>query len=638
MPLLRKPVMFPTTGNRNWPLPADYDSMSASGKRMARLNACCLQTTPKLSVSAWTWFCKYYLWPEPKKGFDPQFYKPPLHKPGALHYRLVEAWETHRLSACAAPRGSAKSTSALTYVLFKVLTNPQYEINLYRSGDKAIIEAFNRLKFQLDHNPRILEDFGRMAPTRGDGVWSAHMLQFNTQAWLRGYSIDGTLRGPRSNFSLVDDVEADEDGPVQKIRLTRQQLADKMLTVIVPTLDAGHLGIIGTILPESLLYKIVQPVANLPEADRDDRFADDLWHKINVTAEDKNNPWAAKFTPEFLSVKRRIMGIKAYGQEYLGRPVSGEGAVFDIRPDFHEYEINITEDHPDPFQRQGTITYNEVAGLDNLTLQKRTLSYQQWLGSLKRFIVVDYAHTVNPDSDYSVIHTLGVDSRNDLWSLDLWSQKVYFPFLVRRIWEQARIWRVSTVAPEAYTIQEAYVRLIREERTRLGDLGGFVPVLFPLKPPTNMPKGIKILRLESRFGLGKVKFPRNYLTQDAYKRLYTQVLGFQLSPLGDVAGLSHDDELDTLAMTVDFLKGGSPKALKNHSPQNPFERIMQGEMDDESGMPLALGLRWNQMTPQAQEMLIDACRRNCGGKLAGHLSYATSDDIIDVDGVTIDDF
>lgn len=607
------PVVFPRENNPFWPLPADYQTLTTQGRRLARLNACCMQSDPDLAVHAWDFFCDYYLKPDPETGWNPMWYQRYL-PPAPIHYHMIRWFESYDQVGIGAPRSSAKSTTTRSYCLWKVLTNPQFDVNLFVSKHNPFIpRAFDAFKIQIAHNQRIVDDFGELKPSRGDGLWSSDAIRLRNYSSLCGFSMEGRKRGQRGSFNVCDDVEQDpkeSTNSEQKIA----ELKKTILQVIVPMLDEGcRMAVVGTLLHRRSFLNNVLRHLPTDDLDYDERFSDKYWFKIIIPAVDTEgrNAWPEKYTPEYLQRKRNAMGYSLFSAEYLNEPVSAEDRILDIQPVKHEYSLENQDDAAldTPFKSNAIVHWHEAATKDSEdSFKPRVMPWSEFLESKirLRFVTVDFARETKPESDLSAVHVIGQDDRDDLWSLDLWSGKVRYAELENIIWRMAYKWKAHFVAPEDVALQDALCEAVARARDKYAKAYGWAPQVRPFKVPHDKSKGQRIQRLEWRFNRGKIKFPGFRTLERPYANLYRQIRDFT----EDLANLPHDDELDTLGMSSYLLKGGRPGGLDYHSPETPLDMIKAGESFI-PGTDISLGsfIDIRQLDPRTVEEIISMRRQ-----------------------------
>lgn len=612
-------------------LPQNYSRLSLEDRRAARVAACSRFDTAEEAVESWAFFRDYYLRPDPEGGFDPGFYKYYI-EPSKLHHRMVEWAERYKCTAFAAPRKSAKSTTILSLILWQLLTRTKWSINLVKAKDDFVIDDFESIKYQLENNERILEDFGEQKPPRGSSLWTNHRLILRNRNSLRGLSVDGKLRGPIADLAILDDIEDDKsDQSRNEARL--MELKERLLKVIVPMLDrTGHVLVIGTLLSQrSFLYHVIY-------TKEDRRFKSvregGLWFKINVPAMDAQgrNSWRAKFTKDFLNQQRELLGDAFFQQEYMGDPRSEQDALFSVKSDLHEYELA----HPDeaettnPFQCTTEVVWHEQT---RQGLMRRAMPYNALLNSLLRGITVDYAPGLQAGNDYSSILVWGLSPQNELFILDGWFGRQPSPRLTKIIWDYALLWRVATVGVEAVSIQMDLFYRIQEYGEALREKLDWCPICVPVKYPANLSKADRISALEWRFNHARVKFPRHRRDVQAphwggvtsIPEMYKQIRNF--TP--DLRGLPHDDVIDTLAMAQYVTRTGKAPSATPTEGDSVVERMLRGEMYLEgTNIPMAGALDISRLTLSDLGAIISVARELRSDEsplLGGVLSGPASD-------------
>ncbi len=606
-------------GNAAWPLPPDYVDLTDEGQRLARVNATLMQHDPGLATESWLWFCRCYLMPDPAADFNPGFYAPPIREFGFVHPMVIRGIEANRRCVISLPRGSAKTTTLQSYMLFKTCTHTQYRIRFYKSTRAYVEEDITAIRDQLERNQRLIDDFGDIVPGRREGVWSHEKLRTATLVRIVGQSVGARkLRGGRAELIVLDDPEYDPDNPLQS-DVEVDRLARKITRVLLPMLDrdedtpsqSGRFVYLGTpIHKRSLHYTLIAPDVLLP--DRPAQFRDALWYKINVPAKlvqtqpDGSSKvvraWS-KFSDAFLDEQRELLTDAGYGSEYGGDPVSSDKCIFELRPSLHEYHLEAADlgaVYEQPFDTPCTVHWHECYGVEPVKTTPRSAAFSDHIRAMYRFVTVDYAYTAKTTSDWSVVHVMGVDRRNDLWSLDMWRGRVKFPFLVGQIWRLALKWHVMAVGVEAYPVQEEYYQQAAAYAEHIYEQYGFCPPCIPIKPPID--KGQRIMRLAFRVERGKLKLPAHRRYQPPYYQLYQQIRDFT----EDLANLPHDDELDTLSMSADILRGRSKATPAGPTPATPLEQINQGQLiDDSTGISWLRGLSFDRIPAIILNRLMD---------------------------------
>ncbi|KKN57176.1 hypothetical protein LCGC14_0565040 [marine sediment metagenome] len=301
--------------------------------------------------------------------------------------------------------------------------------------------------------------------------------------------------------------------------------------------------------------------------------------------------WKDEFPEERLEAMEVEMGTAHARTELYNDPRVEGNLLFELIPTKHGYWLEGDTDQATvrPFNNSAKVIYN-VAGSGTkpgapVSFTPRTDDWAPFVQNMFRFITVDYAPTQKPESDFSAIHTMGLDGGNNLWSLDLDVCKLPLGALVPRIWSAVERWQARIVAPEAMALQyDLFNQLVQSSSWFLRQWG-WSPTVVPLRPPPNLSKEDKIAALEWRFIDGRIKLPWDRRQTQSYKQLFQQISDFVPQP----GALAHDDAIDTLAMAPLLLKGnnrGGGAVL----PTNPSDKdqLLAGEVHIEgTRIPLA---------------------------------------------------
>lgn len=611
MPAVRGKV-FPRSGNDLWPLPPDYYDLTIRGQQMARLNACRLQQTPELAVHGWRFFTDYYLrpWVNPDgTEFNPGFYQE-WKAPVGIHLQMIHAFEADPRSLIVFPRGHAKSTTANSYLLYKLVTNPQFLANAYLAKYKPLVQRLSdHVRTQVEYNPRLISDFSDLKPARGTGVWSTDYIRLTNFSSLAMFSIDGNLRGPRAHFNLIDDIEKDPDGGKLPDPETVEAVKDKIVRVLLPMLKEGsRLGWCGTLFHQRSAINHIATNDNDPTSpDFDPRFASvengGTWRKLIFTAYDADGSpvWQTK---EYLDQMYKELGPAAFSSEFLNKPISTADTVFNIDPLLHEYTIEKPDDsvYVRPFESGAIVQWSECSGYP----VKSEVATERWatlVESLNRGITVDPIRNPSASSDFAAVVVGGVDARNNLWLLDLAVFKLSNTALCHELFKLVRIWRPTVVGVESVGFTEEFFHQAAEQQTVLLDEIGYVPQCIPLKPPTNLTKGQRIRRIEWRYTHGKIKYPFNRRGAHPWPMLYDQTLRFT----EDLANLKYDDCIDAVEMLQQLFKGQRATGISLPVQRTAVDRFLDGERQiPGTDIPTLQLCDLRRMDPETRERVLAA--------------------------------
>lgn len=612
--------------NPLYPLPPDYESLTSEGKRRARVNACRLWTLGggDRLVASTRFFDLYYLHPDPETGFDPLFYdSPPLPTP-PFHWALSRQWGNHRLCVAVAPRGSAKSFHIRKDMILRLLSRPGFSfVYATSSHDNARLTG-QIVKDQLYFNQRISDDwipeYGPMRPRRGDRPTGAEYMFLSNGSWLRCLSSESRLRGWRPMRVKIDDAEYDDR--VSTSQAIRFGYMERLLfRLAIPMVLRGGSGIewVGTFVSRRhfLWHAILtdgKGRALDPRFDHWDRLVvraivegpdgkpRSCWPEMWPLTEEEKKSRPELSSSLSLEQMRLIMGSAAFNHEMMARPGESDDRFFrlDLSPEGRHAWW-----HPD-----GDPEHIEWIGRDGSRVRR---NLKEMASQMHLFITVDTAFTEGPSSDRRVACLMGLSSDNELFVLDLWSDRKPDGVLLTRTLEMAERWRCRRIFVEV--VRESYRTFLLFQHTvttrMTSDLGAtIVPAIVPMRPGV-MSKAGKISGLELRFEHGLIKMPLwKRGREPQWSRLFDQIEGF--NPQASDCGLEHDDELDCVAMSIMAAKTRSPASPppmgEGGGPTDPVKEIMAGRLYMKDGTPYAAGLPLEEITPEIMASLSTGSR------------------------------
>lgn len=640
---MNEPVRIPFSSPL-YPLPEDYDSLTAEGQRLARVNACRQWIVPLPHVDdraraliGSTWFFdRYYLHPDPDDDFDPGFYDmKPLPTP-QIHWDLSRQWASGRLNVAIAPRGSAKSTHFNKDNILRLVSHPAYSIVQATSTHDNAQHTGQLIRGQCHHNPRINDDFGPepefrgsgLKPRRGDRPSGVQYFYLNNGSWFRCLSAESRIRSVRPRRFRFDDPEYDNKKTTSH-SVVREYMDRLLFKVAIPTTMRANCGLdwVGTFVSRRHFLWHAMSVISTNEGHRalDSRF--DHWNRLFIPAatEDPLTGALTSVWPEMWPVDddhklpgfesstslarwREIMGVAAFNNEMLGRPGDSDDAFFHLNQDLkgqhaYWYENHDTLLDTDPRSSSTLICWTTSSG-DTV---KTKLS--DFLASSFLFCTVDTAYTEHITSDRRVVHLLALTRDNILISLDLWSDRKPDSVLVDTSFRLCSLWRCPLiyveVVRESFALYHRYRQVVV---SRLSENMGlsFSPTIRDIRPGM-MDKSAKIATLDTRFEHGLIKLPLwRRSSHDAYRRLFEQIDTF--SPSADNGGLEKDDEIDTLSMVLQVLKSkGRPTISEESSALDPISELRRGNTHiPGTNIAYATGLPLSALDPETLNVLLTA--------------------------------
>jgi len=618
-------VVFPREGNKLWPLPADYDSLTEEGQRMARVNACGLGGRPELEVARWHFFRETYLMPRAYSWYG----RPPTPSPPA-HYQWLYNWYCHLLGIHISPRGSCKTTINLEDQLSSAVGKPYWSCTAFLATQQFCSDRLGRIMDQIENNDLIVRDFGNLKPHRGSGQWNrGSQLDLRNGSKIAAKPIMGASAGTRPTGLLVlDDVEDPKDLQVNPADL-RENFERFFYHGLYPMSQSPGwstpIRIIGT------LWRRTFFIYHLYTTD-DPRVAENF-HRCLMTVPDMNwDVWDEKWQEE----TRATIGEAAWQSQYMNNPGSEGDRLLPIHEDLTSYKFDGQDDAAllRPFASNAAVTSHVVVGYaprkegqenpEPIT-QRRVWPWSETVGRMRRFIMVDYARTTTRLSDYSAVHVMGFSNdeehRDTLWSLDAWVGKVTREVLIKKVYELAVRWQVYMVGIEAYPVLSTFYEMAENSLPEMFQREGApCPRVVAVKFPTNLEKADKIMGMEWRFRQFRVKLPSDRQGNPAYVQLWDQVRNFT----EDMGLLDHDDMIDTLAMHQ-FVgkqrKSAAPDVMK---PIDLVEELRRGNTVVD-GVPVASGLNASEIPDYVLDELMDRRYEEAVGRVPEAAEYLKDD-------------
>lgn len=575
------PVRFPEEGNK-WAflnLPPNYELLSESGQRDARLNAFALCETPDDTVKAWSLFREHYLKPI-------NYYKRELPSP-PTHGQWVWCAASYQLNAIAAPRSFAKSTvMGIEYPAMLAVTRPGMDILIVVAKEDFARSRAAKIQ-AIFRNERVKADFGDLrGNARMDGrQWNAHVMELTNGSRVKITSISSRHLGERPDLIIFDDVEPDPQQTRDWERLV-DDIVTALFNVFMPMLDGGTgMIIIGTLLHRrSFLYWFM--------VSGDARLQ--MWNRLLTAVEDKNGEptWPEKFSRAEIRRKRKALGHSAFEAQYMNNPVSDDTAIlkFGLKRNGYDIELEDTELKTNPLSSSSMLVRYDCQDKSRADTspdwQTIRIPYGSAVSAMYRVVLVDYAQEVHDRADYSAIVVIGVDKNDIWWVLDAWQGRGSPAMVAEQVWRHTMRWQAKLVAVEAIGVYQALYNKVLEDRETVERTLGYMPRVKPIRYPPHLDKSTRISGLEWRFDEGRIKFPNKI--EGVWKVLRNQIDLFTM----DGKNLQNDDLIDAVAILPQILgvksfKGESEDA-QDRKRLNLAGRLASGNMFDEvSGLPYA---------------------------------------------------
>lgn len=586
--------------NPLYPLPKDYDDLTKEGQRQARLSLVLDQKTPARFLRAWDMFRRFYLFPT-----EPGFFYTERKESPEFHYEMIYDAGRYARNVFAAPRGYAKSVVIGTELpLFLSLTRPYFKIALGTSNDRLMSKQMSKLMKQYEENPFIVEEFGKMKPSRtAPGIWNTHQLDLLSGSSIEGFSVMGRKRGARPQLFIMDDPEYDpESKNTESQTIILEKFENVLFRQILPMLEQGSSIIwIGTIISaRSFLYHACYD-------DEDPRFK--AWNRRVYTVGLKEGKplWESKEDLSFLEYRRNEMGDAAFSAEFENTPATSQERLLNITEDneYHVIEETIDDEYyKQPLLSDTVVLYNEKKKGDS---EKKRKTCKELFPPMYRFITFDYAEGLSQHHDYSCIAVMGLDNLNCLWVLDMWMGRAKRQRLLYMMYKMGAKWNVRALGLEAVGLQGEVVEAMQQflEDIEMAEVNpDWKPGVVPIKYPSKMSKASRITGLQWRFESGRIKYPGHMKHKFPFDQLYHQTNNFTT----DLALLRFDDAIDTVAMHQ-FMVRTRGSIPKEYGIKNPIARDIAKDKTDIGGINIFSGIDSQDMKGEVLREVFEYMKR-----------------------------
>ena len=448
-----------------------------------------------------------------------------------------ELWELCCLPdqkvAVAAPRGHAKSTSVtLSYALALALFRVRDHILIVSDTEGQASQFLGDIAIELAENELLHENFGTIKFEKDNATELIAVMRDGYKFRIIAKGSEQKVRGlkwrnKRPNAILGDDLENDE---IVMNKDRREKFKHWVFKALIPCgSDDCIIRIVGTILHmDSFLENILN---------------DPTWVTKRYRAHNEDFTeilWPEKFSRERLEAIRDgyiKQGIpEGYSQEYLNYPIDESNAYF-RKEDFREYvrrDEDITDGVP--------------------SIQHKHLYY---------YSAVDFAITEKERSDFTVISTVGVDSDNNLYVVDVRRGRWDGLEIMNEMFSVHNRYNPQIFTAESGMIEKTLGAFLNEEMFKRGIFLNLNP-MTPIKD-----KQARARSLQARMRAGGVYF-------DYEASWFTDLQQEMLRFPRDV----HDDQVDSLAwigLTLDKqIEGKTPEEEFDEEWEEEFGKAMSG--------------------------------------------------------------
>jgi len=399
---------------------------------------------------------------------------------------------------------------------------------------------------QLKHNAKLRADFGELQNTAEarDLKDNADSFETTNGCFVQASSTGGQLRGSRyksyrPDLVICDDLESSKNTNTLELRNKNEEWFNK---IIMPIGDVTRTAFIymGTLVHATGLLPHV-----ISRADFDGKMFSaivsepenmELWDTFEEIYRNQENPnrleeamnfyydhmdemnegartlWNDRFPYHKLMMEKVNIGSRAFGSEFLNKPVDDESAIF--KSHYFQYF-----DDKDLYDAGGRPLPLDVFGFWDVAVGK------------------------NAQSDYNAIITIGRDRRTGtIYVLDAWGKKCPMHEALRIAEQKIEFYGHKIFGVETVQAQFEMYRQLRERLTKRG--------LYKTRVKSVLPRGKKeerIMQLEPLFEGGTIRLKKN-------QRLLIEQLQQFLSH-------DNDDFPDSLASAVDLAGGNRRRSF-----------------------------------------------------------------------------
>jgi predicted phage terminase large subunit-like protein len=329
-------------------------------------------------------------------------------------------------------------------------------------------------------------------------------------------------RNKRPDLIVCDDLENDE---IVMNKDRREKFRGWFHKALLPCrAKGGKIVVVGTVLHmDSQLERLL----NDPD-----------WYTVRYAAHNEDFSailWPERYTQEDFEVIRNgyiRMGMpEGYSQEYLNYPIDESTAYF-RREDFKYYN-------------------------------KEELDYSR----LTFYSAVDFAISQKEKSDYTVILTVGIDSSNRMYVVDVERGRWDAKEIIDNMLETQRTWEPVIMTVEEGHIRKALGPFLKEEMLRSGTIINLLEMV-PSKD-----KETRARSIQARLKQGTVYFNGK---AHWYADLEQEMIRFPK----DV----HDDQVDALAWIGLTLSQMSVGRTKEEYEEDRYNETFEDELSDRTNL------------------------------------------------------
>jgi len=395
------------------------------------------------------------------------------------------------------PPAHAKTTCA-------TINYPAWRVGLERntrfiltSHTADFVKSFVRGIKSVMSSPEYKSIFGDLKPEAPD-LWNRNELivqrdSFEKDPTFTALSVNSSIIGRRADEIIVDD-------PIDETTANSETLRDEIYRWFTKEL-VTRLEPNGRLMVIMTRWHFADIASKLLEEDEYDVVRAPFGYKRLISpAIGPNNEvlWPEKWPLDRLLARKKEIGAIAFESQYQAHPIASLHAP--LKVEWLHYWHETDEDLE--------------AKIHKLPSREKLRIIQAW----------DLAISEQPEADWTVCVTLGVEKEGAIYLLDYYRAHIDFPAQVKQVEAQALAWKPERIAIETVAYQKALPQQLRH---------GMFPIT-EIKPVKD--KGIRIQSLAPYFENGTIRVSKGH------EEFLLEYLQFPKS--------EHDDILDALQMAV----------------------------------------------------------------------------------------
>ena len=362
---------------------------------------------------------------------------PPFH--GEIYAHIADPAIPRVLIA--APRGTAKSTVVSLFLplhraAFKAPDEDLFIVIVSESQSQSV-NFLSRIKYHLDHSDKFREVFGDFSHTTARRWTNSDIILANGTRIIAvgtGQRVRGFIEGDtRPNLVIVDDFESELNAYTAEGRTKNRKW---MTEAVIPSLaDDGRIIMIGTVISEDCFLCWAKESSAWKT----------LWYSIWDDGE--KSIWPERFPKSrIISIKEEFQSVgnlNGFYQEYMNIAQSPDDAPF--KPEYiqlHHYDFEIR---------------------DGQACLVRNTGEEEDVKPIEVYCGVDPASSLAARADFFVIATVGIDSDNNKYIVDIYRNRLDPALQPDRIIKTYKKYRPRRMKIETVAYQEALRSAVRKQ-------------------------------------------------------------------------------------------------------------------------------------------------------------------------------